>query len=100
VAAGAQDVVCAVNSSIAAFDKAGKRRFLTTLSAWFADLRNDSTIFDPRLIYDSNNQKFILATTAYNNQKQSWFFLSVSQTPDASGLWWHYMLDATVRASI
>jgi hypothetical protein len=100
VAAGAQDVVCALNSSIAAFDKAGKRRFLTTLSAWFADLRNDSTIFDPRLIYDSNNQKFILATTAYNNQKQSWFFLSVSQTPDASGLWWHYMLDATVRASI
>jgi hypothetical protein len=100
VAAGAQHVVCSVNSSIAAFDKAGNSVFQTTLPAWFADLLTDANIFDPRLIYDSTAQKFILATTAYNNSKQSWFLLSVSQTPDPNDRWWHYILDATLDGDV
>ena len=99
MAAGPQNIVCSVNSSVAAFDKSGNQLFQTTLSAWFAPVLQGANIFDPRLMFDANAQKFILATTAYNDQNQSWFLLSVSQTADATGAWWYYILDASLDGS-
>jgi hypothetical protein len=96
MAAGAGHIVCAVNASVAVFDKTGVRKLQTTLEDWFSNKPelNGSTIFDPRLTYDAAAQKFILAATAFNDSNRAWFVISVSQTPDPAGKWWNYALDA------
>jgi hypothetical protein len=100
-AVGKKHVLCAVNSSIAAFDRSGKRVFLTKLTDWFKNvLPAEATVFDPRLIYDPAADKYILAAAANNNTNlQSWLLVSVSQSGDPNGDWWSNVLDATVDGS-
>ena len=98
LAVGKEYVVCAVNSSVAAFDRSGTRAFQSTLADWFKSvLPAAATVFDPRLIYDPAADKYILVAAANNNDnQQSWFLISVSQTGDPNGAWWSYILDATL----
>jgi hypothetical protein len=101
IAVGKNHVMCAVNSSVAAFDRSGTRAFQTTLTVWFKSvLPATATIFDPRLIYDAAADKYILVAAANNNDNlQSWFLISVSQSGDPTASWWSYLLDATVDGS-
>lgn len=101
LAIGKAHVMCSVNSSVAAFDRSGTRAFQTTLTSWFNSvLPAAATVFDPRLIYDPAADKYILVAAANNNDnQQSWFLISVSQTGDPTGSWWSYILDATVDGS-
>jgi hypothetical protein len=98
IAVGKNHVMCAVNSSVAAFDRSGTRAFQTTLTVWFKSvLPATATIFDPRLTYDAAADKYILVAVANNNDnQQSWFLISVSQSGDPTASWWSYVLDATV----
>jgi hypothetical protein len=101
IAVGKNHAMCAVNSSVAAFDRSGTRAFQTTLTVWFKSvLPATATIFDPRLIYDAAADKYILVAAANNNDNlQSWFLISVSQSGDPTASWWSYVLDATVDGS-
>jgi hypothetical protein len=101
LAVGKDYVMCAVNSSVAAFNRSGTQAFQSRLSDWFKSvLPAAATVFDPRLIYDPAADKYILVAAANNNDnQQSWFLISVSQTGDPNGAWWSYILDATVDGS-
>jgi hypothetical protein len=95
-AVGPNHVVCSLNSSVSIFSRTGTPLAGQTLDAWFSSVISNATIFDPRLIFDLLNNRFILAAAATNDNNGSWFLLSVSQTPDPTGPWWNYALDATL----
>jgi len=96
LAVGKNHIVAAVNSTIAIYDKAGAKKSQETLDDWFADKIKGATIFDPKLVYDPVQQRFVLlAVATKEGTQESWFLLSVSQTSDPTGPWWNYPLDAS-----
>jgi len=97
MAVGMNDLLLAVNSSVAIFDKTGGNPTQTTLTQWFSGaVPPDATIFDPKALYDQYADRWVLLAAAHNNNQQAWFLISVSQTADPRGNWWNYALDATV----
>jgi hypothetical protein len=104
-AVGLDDVVVTVNSRFRIYDKLGDlgdtpREY--TLRNWFSNVVPTTTfIFDPKVIYDSASDRFILIAMACNaagcaatGTRQSWWLVSVSQTGRATGSWWNWALDA------
>src|SRR5439155_10455393 len=62
VAAGPNYVVVAVNSLLAIYDKSGNLQGnFQSLSSFFSSLGMTGHIYDPRIIYDQTDQRFILS---------------------------------------
>jgi len=73
-----------------------------TFSSFFSVLSLPSgTIYaDPRDVWDSYGNRFILVVDAINfSTWQAWVLVSVTQTSDPTGLWWTYHLDTTLDES-
>jgi hypothetical protein len=98
-AAGPQHVLVAVNASFAVYSKAGVvARAAQTFTTWYANVITDAKIFDPKVIFDQQSNRWFLLTVALPSdpaKKESYFLLSVSQSADPLGPWWNYKLDAT-----
>jgi hypothetical protein len=110
MAVGLDDVVVTVNSRFRIYDKLGDlgdvpREF--TLRNWFSNVVPTTTfIGDPKVVYDSASDRFILIAMACNaagcaatGTRQSWWLISVSQTSRATGSWWNWALDARLDGS-
>jgi hypothetical protein len=98
MAAGPKHVVLSVNSSIAIYNKTGGAAQLQrTLTAWFANVIQGATIFDPKLLFDQQAARWVLLAAAVSsNPNRSAYLLSVSATDNPLGPWRNYSLDATV----
>src|SRR2546423_2630943 len=58
MAAGPSHVIASVNSTIAVYSKTGGTPLLQrTLTAWFANVSQNTTIFDPKLLYDQRSEE-------------------------------------------
>ena len=97
LAAGPQHLLASVNSSVAVYNKTGGAALIRkTLTAWFSNVIQQATIFDPKALYDQHAARWVLAAVAVaQNPDRSWFLLSVSKTSDPAGAWTNYALDAT-----
>jgi hypothetical protein len=97
LAAGPNHLLASVNSSLAVFSKQGGAALLQrTLTAWFANVVQNATVFDPKAIYDQHAGRWVLlAVAVIRNPNRSWFLLSISTTADPLGTWRNYALDAT-----
>jgi hypothetical protein len=95
-AVGPSHVVASVNSSIAVYRKTGGAALLQrTLTVWFANVASNMTIFDPKLLYDQYEGRWVLVAMAVReNPNRSLFLLSVSASSNPLGLWRNYALDA------
>lgn len=103
LAAGPDDILLVVNSSIALYDKRGNlQRPIIVLDQWFANVAQQHKIFDPRALYDQYSDRWVLVTAALgpDNSPISLFLLSVSETSDPKGNWHNYALDATLDGAI
>ena len=96
LAAGPEHVLLAVNSSVAVHAKAGGAPLLSkTLTAWFANVAQGMTIFDPKALYDQHAGRWVLLAVAFTeNPNRSVFLLSCSSSADPLGAWRNYSLDA------
>jgi hypothetical protein len=101
MAVGPKHVVVSVNSSIAIYNKAGGAALLQrTLTAWFANVIQGATIFDPKLLFDQHAARWVLLAAAVSSDPQvSAYLLSVSATADPRGPWRNYSLNAMVDGS-
>ena len=96
IAAGPSHVVVAINSLLAIYDKSGHQvGGFQDLEAFFASLGLNGEIFDPRLIYDQADGRFILSVaevdmTGFSNGH---VLVAVSQTSDPTGGWYKYAID-------
>lgn len=98
VATGPNHVLASVNSSVAIYNKTGGAALLQrTLTAWFSNVIQGATIFDPKALYDQHNNRWVLLAVAVaQNPNRSAFLLSISATANPMGPWRNYTLNATL----
>lgn len=90
IAAGPSYVVAVINSLMAIYDKSGVQQGgLQQLSSFFSSLGVNGEIFDPRIIYDQADNRFILsaAEVDMSNLTNGHVLVAVSQTSDPRGVW-------------
>lgn len=98
IAAGPKNILVSVNSSIALYDMACGQDWAYTLDQWFSNVVTGHKIFDPRLLFDQYENRWVVLAAALgpDGTNISLFLLAVSATDDPNGAWYHYKLDATV----
>lgn len=97
LAVGPNNIVSAANSAWAVFSKtSGNRQFIIPFVTWYQGVDTTGFIFDPRVDYDVEAQRFYLVTIGKdNNNQRSTMQISVSQTSDPLGNWFKYNFDVT-----
>ncbi|MGI8459872.1 MAG: hypothetical protein ACR2LI_17385 [Propionibacteriaceae bacterium] len=102
VAVGPRDVLVAVNTSMAVYDKTGTlQQRWPDLSQFFAPvLPTGAGVFDPQVHYDHYNHRWLIVLAARRaTPAGSWILLGASQTADPRGRWWVWALDFSVDGS-
>lgn len=97
IAVSDEFIVAAVNSEFRVYNKAGAELANHLLGTFFSKVvEAGSKVFDPRLIYDHYNQRFVLIVAAtLQSPQKSWLGIAVSKTPDPTGSWMIYAMDAS-----
>lgn len=94
IAVGPTQLVSIVNREWGVFDKTtGARLIYVPFSTFFSNLSPLPS--DPKCYYDPAADRFILIAVQ-RHDPDAWLHLAVSQTGDATGLWYHYTFDTTV----
>lgn len=101
LAVGPTQVVVVVNSLIAIYSKSGSQQGSNqSLAAFFGNLVTAGQVYDPRIIYDAADQRFILsaADVDFTGFNVGNVLLAVSQTSDATGQWNKYSIPSMGQA--
>ena len=96
IAAGPTYVVAVINSLMAIYDKTGVQQgSFQQLSSFFSSLGVNGEIFDPRIIYDQTDNRFILSVAEVDmtNLTNGHVLIAVSQTSDPTGVWNKFALN-------
>lgn len=100
IAVGPSHIVEVVNSSIAIFDKAGVNTFTQTFATMFAGLAQTGNIFDPKVIYDRYNNRFVLVVIEkQTSPKISKILVAISDDADPNGVWHRYRFESAVTVA-
>ena len=102
IAAGPNHVVVAVNSLLAIYDKSGNLQgSFQNFSSFFSNLGITGEIFDPRIIYDQTDQRFILSAGEidFTNLTNGHVFLAVSASSDPTGTWYKFAINSMGRTA-
>ncbi len=107
MAAGPDDLIMVVNSSVARYSKAGQQTSLLTLQQWFniiipAVCSSSATcqFFDPTIRYDSLHGRFlILAFSEDTTTLKSYFVLSVSNGATFESGWKNWAFEASLNGA-
>jgi hypothetical protein len=101
-AAGPNHVLNIVNTTIQAFDKAGVEQFRNSLVNFFAPVSPRTTCFDPKVIYDQYNHRFIAITLDQTETvfgapaNTSRILVAVSDDSDPNGTWYYTAINSDV----
>lgn len=94
-------IVQAVNKKLAIFNKTGTKLFEQSFSDFFANQSPPQSIFDPKVAYDQNSNKFILLAAGKNSSgSESYYMLAVSQNSNPTGSWYKYKLNCKDGGSL
>ncbi len=103
VATNGQEVVACVNSEFRVYSSTGTLLRRNVYGSFFTPVLPNSAaikIFDPRIIYDHYNNRFVMIVAATQSAPaKSWCGIAVSKTNDPNGAWWLWALDAAVDGS-
>jgi hypothetical protein len=88
-------IVSVINRHIAIRDPQGGWIGAATLDKFFLPLSLNINKFDPRILYDPEQDKFILFAIGGNSSAESWVLVGFSQTNDANGDWNLYKIEGT-----
>jgi hypothetical protein len=95
IAAGLSHIGVAVNCEFAFYTKSGALAMEKSYSSWFSNVyTGPSLIFDPRIIYDHHENRWLLVALIVEGSPtfQSSYLLSVSMSSNPLGGWWNYRL--------
>ena len=100
IAVGPSHIVEVVNSSVAIFDKLGVNTFTQTFATMFAGLAETGNLFDPKVIYDRYNNRFVLVVIEkQTSPKISKLLVAVSDDADPNGVWHRYRFESAVTVA-
>jgi hypothetical protein len=109
--AGPNHVVNVINDLIQWFTKAGTNQMTESLASFFTSLSpltvpgsGVSALFDPKVVFDTYNNRFIVVTlehvdTGTAAQNDSRILLAVSQTSDPNGGWFFTAVNSALSIS-
>ncbi|RMD86947.1 MAG: hypothetical protein D6813_14230, partial [Calditrichaeota bacterium] len=98
IAAGTNYIVIAVNSTLAIYTKNGTKISQTDFSDFFNN--NIDDLFDPKIIYDHYDKRWVLLVIERNELNQtSNYLIAVSQSSDPTGSWYKYESNACLNGS-
>ncbi|MES2002888.1 MAG: hypothetical protein V4450_00100 [Bacteroidota bacterium] len=92
-AAGPNHLMVTLNSQVRIQDKSGTDLSTVTLNNFFSSLAGITTVFDPKVLYDPFNQRWILTAPANPGATTSALCLGISATSDPTGTWSLYAFD-------
>ncbi len=98
-AVGTTHVVQVVNSNIAFYDKTnGTQTFAQSSSTFFSGLGAPSFQFDPRVVYDQYNDRFILIFLALDTGNSiSQILIATSDDGNPNGTWNRFVINSAVN---
>ncbi|HYU23710.1 MAG TPA: hypothetical protein VEO74_00785 [Thermoanaerobaculia bacterium] len=100
-AVGRSHVVGAFNNSLVVHDRNGNQlSFLSIYQFWHDPLYPDTTVYDPRVMYDAANDRFVLAMLTDSAGQFGLLLFAVSQTGDPTGTWQRFRIAAGSSPSI
>jgi len=97
-AAGPSHLVSVVNTSIEWFTKVGVQQNSQSLASFFASLTPLTGTFDPKVIYDQYNGRFVIVTLERTTtpSNTSRILVAVSKTTDPNGGWWFTSINSAI----
>jgi uncharacterized protein (TIGR03437 family) len=100
IAAGPTYLVVVVNSLLGIYDKKGNLQGgFQSFSSFFGGLGITGEIFDPRIIYDQADQRYIFSAGEidFTNLTNGHVVLAVSASNDPTQIWYKYAFDSMGR---
>ena len=86
-------IVSAINSNINYYDTIGTLLYSSSFDNFFNDTSLTSSIYDPVIIYDSDQDRFSMAVLHGNSSSTSKLIVCFSKTNDPLDGWWVYKLN-------
>ena len=88
IAAGPNHIIQAVNRSFRISTKQGATISTTSFATWWSPVISGVSPFDPWVVYDHFNSRWVLMTAAINcTTNQAWYLMATSWTSDPTGGW-------------
>jgi hypothetical protein len=102
IAAGNNEVVVGVNTTMAIYSKSGTLNSTFGFDSLFSPvIPAGARIFDPKIVYDHYSQRWVITIDSTRaNPQGAWILVAASQTSNPSGSYWLWALDATQDGSI
>jgi hypothetical protein len=101
-AVGNTQVITTTNEKIIVHDRNGAALSTVTLDSFWAGLPPPlaaPNTFDPKILYDRFNDRFIIVTQAEPQNQNSATLVAVSQTADGAGTYNRFVIDADAAAT-
>ena len=92
-AAGPDHLMQTLNTEVRISDKEGNELFTTTLNAFWVPLPGSSSTFDPKIVYDPYNDRWIMITPSSSSIPTNRMYVGVSLTSDPLGEWHMFYFD-------
>ncbi len=92
-AAGPEHLMTTLNTQVRIHDRQGSTLFSTNLASFWSALPGASNTFDPKVVYDPYEDRWIMTTPSSSNIGQTRVFFGVSATADPLGEWYMYAVD-------
>jgi hypothetical protein len=97
-AAGPDHVVSVVNTAIEWYAKDGTLQSSQLLATFFSSLSPATNTFDPKVIYDQFEDRFVVVTLERTSTPQtSFIMLAVSDDSDPNGAWYFHKINAELN---
>ncbi len=103
LAVSSTHVVVTVNQSIAFYNRAGVRSFITDLGSpgnpgFFEPLGSQNFVFDPKCFFDHLAQRFVVVAFETYGTTESWVTIAVSDDADPNGTWYKYRTQGVITS--
>jgi PKD repeat protein len=85
-------IVSAINVNVMFTDPSGETRYSATLSDFFSLLNLGTSMYDPRVIYDVEENRFIFMCLHGSSPSTTQLCIAYSQTEDPNGYWNYYKI--------
>ncbi len=100
VAAGPNHIIAMVNTNFHIFDKQGTLLFQRTADQWFSNVLPYAGLFDPIVLYDHFDDRWIQVWDLQDNNDQTGYWLvSISDDSDPMGTWYNFSFPAHLNGS-
>jgi len=100
-AVGPRHAVGAFNNSLSVHDRGGAQLSLLSIyQFWREPGITDTLVYDPRVIYDAANDRWVLAMLTDTNVRQGVLLFAVTATGDPTGTWRRFRIPISANPAL